>query len=37
MPYLFLIVWFPPHKGTEVGKKALEIMQKFPEDSTIGN
>ena len=36
MPYLFVNVWFPPQKGQEIGKKYLEYMQKFPEDSSIG-
>ena len=31
-----MYVWFPPHKGEEMGKKALEVMQKFPEDPNIG-
>lgn len=35
MPYLFTILWFPPQKSTEVGKKALEVFQKFPEDNSI--
>ncbi len=36
MPYLFVNVWFPPQKSQEMGKKALEVLQKFPEDSSIG-
>lgn len=36
MPYLFVNVWFPPQKSQEMGKKALEVFQKFPEDSSIG-
>jgi hypothetical protein len=35
MPYLFINVWFPPQKGEEMGKKALEVFQKFPEDTSI--
>ncbi|TES93716.1 MAG: hypothetical protein E3J90_14210 [Promethearchaeota archaeon] len=36
MGYLLATVWFPPHKGEEVGKKFLEIMKKFPEDRSLG-
>ena len=35
MVYLLMTVWFPPHKGEEVGRKAVEIMKKFPEDQSI--
>ena len=36
MVYLLATVWFPPHKGEEVGKKFLEIAKKFPEDRSLG-
>jgi len=36
MVYLLATVWFPPHKGEEVGKKFLEITKKFPEDRSLG-
>ena len=36
MGYMVVTIWFPPHKGAEVGKKAIEIMKKFPEDKSIG-
>ena len=36
MVYLLATVWFPPHKGEEVGKKFLEIGKKFPGDKTLG-
>ena len=34
--YLLYTVWFPPHKGAEVGKKFLELAKKFPEDKSLG-
>ncbi|MFW9824517.1 MAG: hypothetical protein ACFFE4_16355 [Candidatus Thorarchaeota archaeon] len=33
--YILLTVWFPASKSIEVGKKALEIMENFPEDESI--
>jgi len=33
--YILLTVWFPASKGLEVGKKALEINEKIPDDETI--
>ncbi len=36
MVYLLATVWFPPHKGAEVGKKFLEVAKKFPEDKSLG-
>ena len=33
--YILITVWFPASKGLEVGKKALEIVEKLPEDETI--
>lgn len=35
MPYLLVNIYFPPHKGQEIGKKTLEVFQKFPEDPSI--
>ena len=36
MVYLLATVWFPPHKGEELGKKFLEVGKKFPEDRSLG-
>jgi hypothetical protein len=36
MVYLLFTIWFPPHKGEEVGKKFLEYVKKFPEDRSLG-
>lgn len=36
MVYLLMTVWFPPHKGEEVGKKFLELIKKFPPDKSLG-
>ena len=33
--YILITVWFPANKAIEVGKKALEITEKLPEDETI--
>ena len=33
--YILITVWFPASKGLEIGKKALEINEKIPEDETI--
>jgi len=33
--YILITVWFPASKSLEVGKKALEIIEKVPEDETI--
>lgn len=33
--YILITVWFPASKAIEVGKKALEVAEKFPEDETI--
>ena len=33
--YILINVWFPASKALEVGKKALEIVEKLPEDETI--
>jgi hypothetical protein len=35
VPYLLVNLYFPPHKGGEVGKKTLEVLQKYKEDPTI--
>ena len=28
-------IWFPPTKGTDVAKKAIEAFKKFPADESI--
>jgi len=33
--YILLTVWFPASKSLEIGKKALEVIEKVPEDETI--
>ncbi len=33
--YILITVWFPASKAVEVGKKALEIMEKLPQDEMI--
>ncbi|MHA2391064.1 MAG: hypothetical protein ACXAEX_03770 [Promethearchaeota archaeon] len=33
--YILLTVWFPARISIEVGKKALEINEKLPDDETI--
>ncbi|MFX0028798.1 MAG: hypothetical protein ACFE8B_06285 [Candidatus Hermodarchaeota archaeon] len=33
--YILLTVWFPASKSMEVGKKAIDVMEQFPEDETI--
>ena len=33
--YILLTLWFPANQSIEVGKKALEVMEQFPEDETI--
>ncbi|MFX1445486.1 MAG: hypothetical protein ACFFHV_18880 [Promethearchaeota archaeon] len=36
MPYVVLTIWFPPHKGREVGLKALEVIKKVSGDKYVG-
>jgi hypothetical protein len=33
MVLIMVTAWIPPDKGTEVGKKYLEVMQKIPYES----
>ena len=33
--YILLTVWFPASKSIEVGKKALEVNERFPDDESI--
>ena len=33
MVLIMVTSWIPPDKGTEVGKKYLEVMQKIPFES----
>ena len=36
MVYLVLEVWYPPGMESKAGKKYLEIMKKYPPDSSVG-
>ena len=36
MPYIVSFACWPSDKTDEVIKKAIEVMQKFPPDSTLG-
>ena len=36
MPYIFIKSVYPSHKVDEVVKKYLEIMPKYPPDSSLG-
>ena len=36
MVYIVATVWFPPYKRMEVAKKAIEVVQKFPPDPSLG-
>ena len=36
MVYIVTETWWPPDKSKEVGKTALEAMNKFPEDRSLG-
>jgi len=36
MPYLITQTWFPLSKADEVGKKYLEVLEKFPPDESLG-
>jgi len=36
MVLIMVTSWYPPDKGTEVGKKYIEVMQKFTPDPSIG-
>ena len=33
MVLIMVTSWYPPDKATEVAKKFLEVMQKFPQES----
>jgi hypothetical protein len=35
MPYIITRVWYPPDKAEEVGKKYLEILEKYPPDESL--
>lgn len=37
MVYLILEVWYPPGKESEAGKKYLEVMKKYPPDTSLGD
>ncbi len=36
MPYIIVQIWFPPHKGTEVGVVGQKVIEKFPQDDSLG-
>ena len=36
MVYIVTETWWPPNKSMEVGKTALEAMNKFPNDRSLG-
>jgi len=36
MAYIIVFSWFPPHKGTEVGVVGQKVLEKFPQDNTLG-
>ena len=36
MAYVVLTIWFPPHKGMELAKKAIEIIKKVSGDKYVG-
>jgi hypothetical protein len=35
MPYIITRVWYPPAKADEVGKKYLEVLEKYPPDESL--
>jgi len=35
MPNIMVTIWFPPTKGIDVAKKAIESRKKFPADESI--
>lgn len=35
MVYILITMWFPNNKAIEVGKKGVEMAEKFPPDETI--
>jgi len=35
MVLIMVTSWYPPSKAIEVGKKFIEVMQKFPENPSI--
>lgn len=36
MVLIMVTSWYPPTKATEVAKKYIEVMQKIPDDPSIG-
>ena len=36
MPYLVIKSWYPTHLASEVAKRYLEVVQKYPPDNTLG-
>ena len=36
MVLIMVTSWYPPDKATEVAKKYIEVMQKIPDDPSIG-
>ena len=35
MGLVMVTVWFPPTKGIDIAKKAIEALKKFPADESI--
>ena len=35
MPYIIVRVWYPPDMADEVGKKYLEVLEKYPPDESL--
>jgi hypothetical protein len=35
MPYMIARTWYPPSKSDEIGKKYLEVIEKYPPDESI--
>lgn len=33
--YILITVWFPASKSIEVGKKTIEVNERFPDDESI--
>ncbi|MFX0138002.1 MAG: hypothetical protein ACFFDN_30450 [Candidatus Hodarchaeota archaeon] len=36
MGYIVITAWYPSHLGTELGKKYLEVMKKYPPSKNPG-